>query len=255
MEVHHHPKLDHKEKPWKEYILEYIMIVLAVTTGFFAESLREHLGDHEKEETYIRSLKEDLAIDTGNIAKSIYLQNLQIGAFDSLRHLLNKPSLDTAETNTAYLYARVSTRKMNFKPNDKTVVQLKNSGNFRLIKTQSVVDKLIDYQKKYESYEYNSSFDKSEAEHLYPYIAKLFDPNVFETMVGRNITSGPANVERPTGINHINTMDKAGIREFEYYLHQRKTSFRVELQLLKEMKETATEMIKIINKEYGLEKE
>jgi hypothetical protein len=44
MEVHHHPQLEHKPKPWKEYFLEYIMIVLAVTTGFFAESLREHIG-------------------------------------------------------------------------------------------------------------------------------------------------------------------------------------------------------------------
>lgn len=28
MEVHHHPQLEHKPKPWKEYVLEYIMIVL-----------------------------------------------------------------------------------------------------------------------------------------------------------------------------------------------------------------------------------
>ena len=49
MEVHHHPNLHHKPKPWKEYILEYLMIVLAVTTGFFAESLREHISTNEKE--------------------------------------------------------------------------------------------------------------------------------------------------------------------------------------------------------------
>jgi hypothetical protein len=44
MEVHHHPQLEHKPKPWKEYLLEYIMIFLAVMTGFFAESYREHLS-------------------------------------------------------------------------------------------------------------------------------------------------------------------------------------------------------------------
>ncbi len=57
MEVHHHPQLKHERKPWKEYFLEYLMIVLAVTTGFFAESLREHLGDTSKEHEYIASLK------------------------------------------------------------------------------------------------------------------------------------------------------------------------------------------------------
>ena len=42
MEVHHHPDLHHKAKPWKEYFLEFIMIFLAVTMGFFAENIREH---------------------------------------------------------------------------------------------------------------------------------------------------------------------------------------------------------------------
>lgn len=255
MEVHHHPKLDHKEKPWKEYVLEYIMIVLAVTTGFFAESLREHLGDTEKEETYIRSLKADLMIDTANISGCIQLQSLQVIAFDSLRNLLNKSSLDTGEINTAYLFARISTRKKNFKPNDKTVVQLRNSGNFRLIKNTEIINQLIEYQKYLESYEYNSAFDKSEAEHLYPYIARVFDPNVFETMVGNKLTSGPKGVDRPTGINKIYNNDKTFIREFIYYLHQRKTSFQSELNLLQEMRHTATEMINIINKEFHLEKE
>jgi len=40
MEVHHHPDLHHKPKKWKEYFLEFLMIFLAVTLGFFAESYR-----------------------------------------------------------------------------------------------------------------------------------------------------------------------------------------------------------------------
>jgi hypothetical protein len=34
MEVHHHPNLHHEKKPWKEYILEGLMIFFAVTMGF-----------------------------------------------------------------------------------------------------------------------------------------------------------------------------------------------------------------------------
>jgi hypothetical protein len=34
MEVHHHPDLHHEQKPWKEYILEFVMLFLAVTMGF-----------------------------------------------------------------------------------------------------------------------------------------------------------------------------------------------------------------------------
>jgi hypothetical protein len=58
MEVHHHPHLDsdsHRKKNFKEYFLEFLMIFLAVTLGFFAESLREHINDKAKSEQYIQS--------------------------------------------------------------------------------------------------------------------------------------------------------------------------------------------------------
>jgi cell division protein FtsB len=38
MEVHHHPHVE--KKNFKEYFLEFLMIFLAVTMGFFAESIR-----------------------------------------------------------------------------------------------------------------------------------------------------------------------------------------------------------------------
>jgi hypothetical protein len=54
MEVHHHPELPHGEsKRFKEYVLEFLMIFLAVTMGFIAESIREHLSDSSKESEYI----------------------------------------------------------------------------------------------------------------------------------------------------------------------------------------------------------
>jgi hypothetical protein len=252
MEVHHHPHVG--KKNFKEYFLEYVMIVLAVTTGFFAESLREYIGDSEKEEAYIKSLKADLLIDTANLSKSIYWQTIQIEIFDSLRVLLNKPVLDSSEINMAYYCARISTKKSPFKPNDKTVVQLKNSGNFRLIKNTAIINKLIQYQKKIEDYEYNSGFDRNEAEQLYPFIAKIFDPNVFETMFQGEVFSGPASVVKPKGLNKLNIENKELTKQFIYYLHQRKTSFKTELNTLKEMKAISTAMVELINNEYHLKK-
>ena len=60
MEVHHHPDLHHKKKDFKEYFLEFLMIFLAVTLGFFAENIRERIKDSEQGEQYIQSLVEDL---------------------------------------------------------------------------------------------------------------------------------------------------------------------------------------------------
>jgi len=84
MEVHHHPDLHHKKKNFKEYFLEFLMIFLAVTLGFFAESLREHVNDNPKEHEYIVALKKNLATDTVNLSTWIQAFNLRITEYDSL---------------------------------------------------------------------------------------------------------------------------------------------------------------------------
>src|SRR4051812_47286529 len=57
MEVHHHPKVENPAhggtgKHFKEYFLEFLMIFLAVTLGFFAENIREHFTDARIEKEY-----------------------------------------------------------------------------------------------------------------------------------------------------------------------------------------------------------
>ena len=51
MEVHHHPDVHHKARRFKEYFLEFLMIFLAVTMGFFAENIqaKTYLTGREKE--------------------------------------------------------------------------------------------------------------------------------------------------------------------------------------------------------------
>src|SRR5438045_2691371 len=61
MEVHHHPHVE--KKNFKEYLLEGLMIFLAVTMGFIAENIREHFVDKAREQQYIQSFYEDLSSD------------------------------------------------------------------------------------------------------------------------------------------------------------------------------------------------
>ena len=64
MEVHHHSGSHEKKKKIKDYFLEFLMIFLAVTLGFLAESLRESISDKAKEREYIESLIQNLKDDT-----------------------------------------------------------------------------------------------------------------------------------------------------------------------------------------------
>jgi hypothetical protein len=65
MEVHHHPHVE--KKGFKEYLLEGLMIFIAVTMGFFAEGLREHIGDRNREKDYMQSLLSDLRSDSADL--------------------------------------------------------------------------------------------------------------------------------------------------------------------------------------------
>ena len=78
MEVHHHPDIHHKPKAWKEYLLEGLMIFIAETMGFFAESLREHFGDTEKEKRSIENVLRCLKSDTAKLNNIIASNKLQI---------------------------------------------------------------------------------------------------------------------------------------------------------------------------------
>src|SRR5882672_171504 len=64
MEVHHHPDLKHEKKPWKEYLLEGLMIFLAVMMGFIAENIREGISEHKRAAEFARSYFEDVKKDT-----------------------------------------------------------------------------------------------------------------------------------------------------------------------------------------------
>jgi hypothetical protein len=140
MEVHHHP---HAGKGFKGYFLEFIMIFLAVTLGFFAEGIREGISDHSKEKEYISGMMQDLRDDTSSISTTVnelvnvsklvdtMLIQLKNGAPDPA--VLNRVISSRFWTYAGYSY------------NNRTVQQLKNSGNFRLLRNEAVADSILQY--------------------------------------------------------------------------------------------------------------
>jgi hypothetical protein len=89
MEVHHHPEVE--KKGFKEYLLEGLMIFLAVTMGFFAESIRENItnGEHVKQLTM--QLVGDLKNDTADLQENIIYETKLNKKEDSLFTLLQQP--------------------------------------------------------------------------------------------------------------------------------------------------------------------
>jgi len=62
MEVHHPHHPTHKKK-WTEYIIEFVMLFTAVTLGFFAENIREHISEKEKKKDLLQAVARDFETD------------------------------------------------------------------------------------------------------------------------------------------------------------------------------------------------
>jgi hypothetical protein len=152
MEVHHHPHLPHGEKKkFKDFFLEFLMIFLAVTLGFFAESLREHLVNYDKEREYMHSMLQDLKKDTTEIKHTIAFQQLIYRKIDSalnipVEKLKNIEIQDTFYHYFVFPYSWIAT----FNRVDNTITQLKNAGGFSLINNKIVKDSITKLNSFYE---------------------------------------------------------------------------------------------------------
>ena len=144
MEVHHHPQIE--KKNFKEYFLEFLMIFLAVTMGFFAESIREHLADNSKEKQYINSMIADLKNDTTMLRDVIGNNIKRISGIDTLSQLLDKISLTADDEKNLYiLNSHYASNVAEMDWNDGTIRQLLTSGNLRLMSDLGTSDSIMNY--------------------------------------------------------------------------------------------------------------
>ena len=146
MEVHHHPDLHHKPKKWKEYFLEFLMIFLAVTLGFFAENFREYRVEQEQEKHIIESLVQCLTSDT------IQLESIINQTAQNIVHLDNFNKLKNADLSNSQNKKDLIIEGLKgmgtdifFKTNDGALQQLKSSGMFHLVHKQSIIDSILKY--------------------------------------------------------------------------------------------------------------
>ena len=142
MEVHAHTHTPRKK--WPHYFWEFLMLFLAVFCGFLAEYQLEHLIENQREKKYAVSLLEDLINDTVDLNNDINFWERIVKRTDTVRAELEK---EPAQRDQLLLYRCVMQLYANntFLYNDRTIDQLKNAGNFRLIRKKNVADSLVSY--------------------------------------------------------------------------------------------------------------
>jgi hypothetical protein len=143
MEVHHHPEVERKS--FKQYLLEGLMIFLAVTMGFFAESYREHINNKEKERSYIISLVNNLKDDTAGMNLAISTNQKKIKRLDTLLTLSSSKMTEPSDRRLLYESLGEISRLSAYGSNDATMMQLKNSGGLQYIRRDHIADSIAAY--------------------------------------------------------------------------------------------------------------
>jgi hypothetical protein len=137
MEVHHHPQLNHEKKPWKEYLLEFLMIFLAVTMGFFAETMRENTTEKAHATELAKSLYREVYADSVNMQYRLKLRAAKEQQINYFRKYVKDSSLVQLSSKfyPAFFWTFAVTSVIQFTPNDGILNQLRNSGSLRYFKS------------------------------------------------------------------------------------------------------------------------
>jgi hypothetical protein len=142
MEVHTHTHTARKK--WTHYFWEFLMLFLAVFCGFLAENLREHYVEHQREKQFIKTLVEDVHNDIHGLNEAIIAFTLINRHIDSLIPLLKDNNMGK---NAKAIYQHAVWLHYYYKVTyfDRTIEQLKSSGNFRLIRNKDVSSSIMEY--------------------------------------------------------------------------------------------------------------
>ena len=143
MEVHHHPEVE--KKGFKEYILEGLMIFLAVTMGFFAESLREHINEHNRAKDFAVSLYADLKADTAEMHDYLRYHKIAVANVDTLMQMVANNDPKDLPSGRLYWFGLWGGAFRVFIPHDATLTEMKSSGSLRFFADLVFNSKLQQY--------------------------------------------------------------------------------------------------------------
>jgi hypothetical protein len=160
-------------KKVKTYLFEFLMLFLAVFCGFIADNLREKLSEHQREKIFISSIVEDIKSDTLESNKIIARLKSMKEGIDSVLAELSSANVVVNSNNLYRLWSKNMGLEV-FVSNDRTIQQLKSSGELRLIRNIPVSDRIMKYDQTLKRYYTQSNLMYSAMSNM-TYYSHIFD--------------------------------------------------------------------------------
>jgi hypothetical protein len=179
MEVHHHPDIHHKRKHFREYVLEFFMIFLAVTMGFFAESIREHFVESRNTRQYLETFKQELINNKRAFVTADSVYKSVIPSLDTVINVF----FEKKENQDLHLMGRLLRhvkRVLNTSIDKAAYQQMVNSGGLKNLDNLALRDSISIYVGQIETFETFNILLYNRIGNALPEIMKLEDLHDFQ---------------------------------------------------------------------------
>ena len=258
MEVHAHTHTARKK--WTHYFWEFLMLFLAVFCGFFAEYQLEHKIEKDREKQFMQTMAEDLKSDTAQLNRRIKSRKSRIRELDTLFHLLASDEYLKNGRKVYELYEFPYWDILRFFPSDRTMQQLKNGGNLRLIRKENVSNALIKYDILVRNYKEYEPLQQELATQINQHLEKLLDPLIIEKATNAyrekqlsadTIVSSRDRMDLPSAIT-ISKLTEADKKILLKYILQVKTLYLAHIRDNMLERNLANETLALVVKEYNI---
>jgi hypothetical protein len=156
-----------------DHFFDFILLFLAVFCGFMADNWRESMSEHQREKIFIHSLVEDVISDTLESNRTLNRLKMMNSGIDSVLVALLNPETIENSNNVFKLWTKNLGLEV-FVSNDRTIQQLKSSGELRLIRNKEVSDRIMRYDQTLKRYYTQSDLMYNALTNL-TYYSQLFD--------------------------------------------------------------------------------
>ena len=224
------------------------MLFLAVFLGFIAENIRETYIERHREKEYIASFIQNLRSDTADIRKAVERNLVKSDAWYSLLQLA-KQDLSTHAYDIDF-YEKFFQGSFNpiFRPNDATLVQLKSSGNLRLVNKKEVSDSLLSYDKRSELIVWHNEFLQNSTDEIWNIGYSIFQGWIFADSTYLDLSKRKLLRKDLPPLS----IQPAQLQLFFGHLGRSLLILRVNREYLTQQKEKATGLIIFLEKKYNL---
>ena len=138
--------------PWLDKLVDVLVVILGISIAFGIDNWAEGRKNERTEQKYLRSLREDLAKDSASLAEISRNTDRLQSSIDTTIALYG----DIAKADRIGYHVSALGGDMFFSPEDYTYQALKQSGDFSLIRDDSLqlaLSRLHDVYERYEKLE------------------------------------------------------------------------------------------------------